>query len=60
MQAGWERGQASDNSGSGKGEEMVGAAAATLGSQMPSPVAAPGPGGGAQVCGAESARVVRA
>lgn len=36
-----------------------GAAAAALGSQMPSPVAGPGLGGGAQVCGAESESLVR-
>lgn len=42
-----------------KEEEMGGAAAATLGSQMPSPVAGPGPGAGAQVFRAESEGLAR-
>lgn len=42
-----------------KGEEMGCAAAATLDSQKPSPDAGPGPGGGAQVCGAESEGLAR-
>lgn len=42
-----------------KGEETGCAAAATLGSQKPSPDAGPGPGGGAQVCGAESEGLAR-
>lgn len=45
--------------GEGNGD-WGGAAAAALGSQMPSPVASPGPGGGAQVCGAGRERALRA
>ena len=42
-----------------EGKEKGDAAAAALGSQKPSTVAGPGPGGGAQVCRSESESLAR-
>lgn len=62
MRAGWEKRQALDNSGPGKGRSWGGASAAALDSQMRFPVASSGLRGGAQVCrdGSESFARVRA